>query len=59
MFVLGVDANAVLGKQCETDDPSLIGRDGAATRNGGGHMLADWMCEVSFVSLNLACAGLH
>ena len=52
MFILGVDANAILGKQLVLDDPQLIGNSGMGSRNDRGHILADWMRKQKLSAAN-------
>ena len=51
--VVGVDANAVLGKRLPSDDKDVIGAYGMGPRNSRGHQLAHWLHGV-----RLAPAGL-
>ena len=41
--VIGVDANAILGRQNETDDATIIGEHGVEQRNARGHIFAAWL----------------
>ena len=43
MNLIGVDANAVLGRQTMTDDEHIIGMHGYGHRNERGHLLAAWL----------------
>ena len=43
MNVIGVDANAILGRQNETDDATIIGEHGVEQRNARGHIFAAWL----------------
>ena len=43
MNVMGVDANAILGRQNETDDATIIGEHGVEQRNARGHIFVAWL----------------
>ena len=43
MNIIGIDANAVLGRQKVTDDGRIIGEYGGGERNERGHIFAAWL----------------
>ena len=50
--VWGIDANAVLGNQVDSDNPAIIGRYGLGARNSRGGALAAWMHQANLVVAN-------
>ena len=43
MNIIGIDANAVIGRQMMTDDDCIIGECGMGARNARGHIFATWL----------------
>jgi hypothetical protein len=41
-YIIGVDANAVVGTQCEHDDPRVVGQHGMGVRSDRGAQFSAW-----------------